>query len=72
MKSVHDRMPVILPTEETQQNWLSDISLEKTLSLLQPLSEGYLEVFPVSPKVNSPGYNEPDLYQPIQLPPTLF
>lgn len=72
MKSVHDRMPVILPTEEAQQNWLSDISLEKTLNLLQPLSEGHLEVFPVSQKVNSPSYNEPDLYQPIQLPPTLF
>lgn len=72
MKSVHDRMPVILPTEETQQNWLGDISLEKTLNLLQPLSEGHLEVFPVSQKVNSPSYNEPDLYQPIQLPPTLF
>lgn len=72
MKQVHDRMPVILPTEEIQQNWLGDISLEKTLNLLQPLVEGHLEVFPVSQKVNSPSYNEPDLYQPIQLPPTLF
>lgn len=72
MKTVHDRMPVILPTEQAQQDWLSDLTLEQTLDMLQTLGEGQLDVFPVSQKVNSPTYNESELYQPIQLPPTLF
>jgi putative SOS response-associated peptidase YedK len=72
MKTVHDRMPVILPTEEAQKNWLKDLTLEQTLDMLQTLGEGQLDVFPVSQKVGSPDYNESELYQPIQLPPTLF
>ena len=72
MKTVHDRMPVILPTEELQQDWLSELKLGQTLDMLQTLGEGQLDVFPVSQKVNSVAYNSADLYQPIQLPPTLF
>ena len=72
MKTVHDRMPVILSTEQAQKNWLSELTLEQTLDMLQTLGEGQLDIFPVSEKVNSPSYNEAELYQPIQLPPTLF
>lgn len=72
MKAVHDRMPVILPTEEAQKNWLSDLKLEHTLDMLQTLGEGQLDVFPVSQKVNSPSFNKAELYQQIELPPTLF
>jgi putative SOS response-associated peptidase YedK len=72
MKAVHDRMPVIFSTEQAQQDWLSDLSLEETLNMLQTLGDGQLEVFPVSQKVNSTSYNDKDLFQPIQLPPTFF
>ena len=72
MKTVHDRMPVILPTEQAQKDWLSDLTLEQTLDMLQTLGDGQLDVFPVSQKVNSPSFNEAELYQQIDLPPTLF
>ena len=72
MKMVHDRMPVILSTEEAQQHWLTDLKLGETLDMLQTLGEGQLDVFPVSQKVNSTTFNKAELYQPIQLPPTLF
>jgi len=72
MKRVHDRMPVIFPNMDSQTEWLSDINLETTLNMLQTLKDDSLNVFPVSSKVNSPDYNEEDLYNAIQLPPTLF
>ncbi len=72
MQRVHDRMPVIFPNMESQEQWLNDISLEETLNLLQPLKDDSLNVFPVSSKVNSVNYNDSDLYNAIELPPTLF
>lgn len=71
MADIHDRMPVILEGEEARA-WLEDISLERTLNLLQTPPDGLLDIFPVSKRVNSVHCNSPDLYQRITLPPTLF
>jgi putative SOS response-associated peptidase YedK len=72
MQRVHDRMPVIFPNMETQAQWLSNIDLETALNMLQTLKDDSLNVFPVSSKVNSVASNSPDLYDAVQLPPTLF
>ncbi len=72
MSKVHDRMPIILSTQEEQKKWLEELKLEEILNMMQTLKSGCLDVFPVSDRVNSYKNNEPELYQPIQLPPTLF
>ncbi len=72
MSEVHNRMPVIFREREMMQQWMAEQSLQETLELLQPVENGSLDVFPVSPKANKPSYNEPDLYERIKLPPTLF
>lgn len=72
MKEIHNRMPVIFPNKELQTTWLEETRLEYILSLLQPMESGYLNVYPVSNKVNKPTYNERDLYNQVKLPPTLF
>lgn len=72
MQNIHDRMPVILPSEEMQQDWLKDLPLEDTLNMMQTLSDGQLNVFPISEKVNKVSNNSADLYHQIELPPTLF
>ncbi|WP_026695260.1 SOS response-associated peptidase [Peribacillus kribbensis] len=63
---VHDRMPVILP-EEAYDDWLdpslSDITLLK--SLLVPYSAEEMDKYEVSPKVNSPRNNTPELLVPV-------
>jgi putative SOS response-associated peptidase YedK len=72
MSTLHDRMPVILSTAETQQQWLSAIPLEKTLELLRPVPDKTLAMYRVSDKINKPGYDGPDLQEPVPEPWRLF
>lgn len=55
MRPIHDRMPAIL-TEEEENLWLdfhlTDIS--RLLSVLKPWDENNLDIYQVSPAVNSP------------------
>ncbi len=69
---IHSRMPVILDTKEKQAEWLGDISLTKTKSLLSSLQNGLLKSYPVTPKVNATNYDEPDIHVEIQELPDLF
>src|SRR5512134_1686480 len=58
---IHDRMPVITP-EDDYDLWL-DPSLhdgEALLPLLKPYPSGQMECYPVTPKVNSFRYNDPE------------
>lgn len=65
MKGLHDRMPVILQKEE-EQSWLDPKTDIATLhSLLKPYSDGFLEAHQVSPLVNSPKNNTPELMEEI-------
>jgi putative SOS response-associated peptidase YedK len=64
IKPIHHRMPVIMPRENEDQ-WL-DPSLEDKnalLSLLKPYLPEDMELYPVSPKMNSPVYDSPENIQ---------
>lgn len=72
MSDLHDRMPVILPDLESQRLWLSALPLNEVLALLQPLHDGQLSLYRVSEKLNKPGYDGPDLQEPMPEELTLF
>jgi putative SOS response-associated peptidase YedK len=64
--ALHDRMPVILSPDDWPL-WLdttvSDVDLLS--QLLRPLPDDELELLPVSPRVNSPHNEGPDLIEPV-------
>ncbi len=63
MNDLHDRMPLLLTTEEQRQEWLFGKPEEamEQLSLVTP--DGLLEKYRVSVKLNTPAYDEPDLHE---------
>lgn len=66
IKSIHDRMPVILKPED-EKTWL-DPSIHNPNELnhlLKPLSEEVMEAYEVANLVNSPKNNYPDLIKRI-------
>lgn len=66
MEPIHNRMPVILSPED-RDCWLDPTADREALrSLLRPYAGDDLEVYPVSPKVNSPRYSEPDCIRPLE------
>lgn len=66
MKTIHDRMPVILKPED-ESTWLEPGLLEnhKLESLLIPYDDHLMETYEVSPLVNSPKNNTIELIQKI-------
>jgi putative SOS response-associated peptidase YedK len=62
---VHDRMPVILASEDYER-WL-DPSRADGRELLEPYRAAELEAFPVSPQVNSPQYDGPECIAPLAI-----
>lgn len=60
MRRIHDRMPVLL-AEKDWSAWLS----EPRKDLLVPAPEDALQAWPVSPRVNSNRYHEPDAIEPL-------
>ena len=62
VRSVHDRMPVILRHDD-YRTWLE---AEDPRELLVPCPEEMLECFPVSSRVNSPKNDAPDLISPAR------
>jgi putative SOS response-associated peptidase YedK len=66
IRSIHDRMPVIVPLKNAQ-SWL-DPGLTDTRKLteyLKPIDADALEAWPVSPQVNSPTHQGADLIRPL-------
>jgi putative SOS response-associated peptidase YedK len=62
--AVHDRMPAILP-REAEAAWLDPTTRpERVGSLLAPHPADEMEAFEVSPEVNSPAVDRPDLIIP--------
>jgi putative SOS response-associated peptidase YedK len=59
MKSIHDRMPVILP-EDAYRSWLD----QADSSMLNPFDPSTMEAFPVSTYVNSPKNQGPKCLEP--------
>ncbi|KZT59580.1 DUF159-domain-containing protein [Calocera cornea HHB12733] len=68
MSFLHDRMPVILSTEEEIKMWLdptiTEWSNEKLGKLLRPY-EGHLESYPVAAEVGNVRKDSPTFIQPI-------
>lgn len=61
MKPIHDRMPVML-SPEAEALWLDgEETQEELLSLLQPYDADKMKAYAVSPLVNSPHNNVPDV-----------
>jgi putative SOS response-associated peptidase YedK len=72
---LHDRMPVVLP-EPAWDLWLDPTVGDPAFleQMLTPAPDDVLAVHPVSPRVNSPRNEGPELIQPYAEPlePTLF
>jgi putative SOS response-associated peptidase YedK len=65
MKSIHDRMPVILHRED-EDIWLKDELLDQDIAeLLLTPEDGYLKMFEVSSDVNNVRHNDKRLILPI-------
>jgi putative SOS response-associated peptidase YedK len=65
VSQIHTRMPVIL-REQDEAAWLNpSLELDAAQALLVPLPAELLMAYEVSPKVNSPAYNTPDVLQPV-------
>jgi putative SOS response-associated peptidase YedK len=67
LSPIHDRMPAIIP-EDKDDLWLDpDISdKERLMQLLRPYPAGEMEFYEVSPMVNKPEYDSPDLIKPVK------
>lgn len=65
VKTIHDRMPVILPRDK-EDFWLDPTNedKEKLLSILKPYPAEEMIAFEVSTDVNSPQHNTPSNIQP--------
>ena len=66
LKSVHDRMPVILPTE-AEDVWLNPQTHDPVvlLPLLKPYPAEEMKVYPVSTIMNSARHDTPECVVPI-------
>lgn len=66
---VHNRMPAIL-LPENEDLWLDpDQGEPETLTaLLRPYPAREMEAYPISPRVNSPSNDSPDLLEPVPAP----
>ncbi|GEO07477.1 DUF159 family protein [Adhaeribacter aerolatus] len=61
VQEVHDRMPVIL-TSEAEELWLNnDEPVEALLDLLKPYDAAAMKAYPISPLINSPQNNMPEV-----------
>ncbi len=67
VRPIHDRMPVILPAE-TWARWLDPgfRDVEALGGMLRPFDADRMEAYPVSPRVNSPSHEGPELLEPLR------
>lgn len=70
MEEIHDRMPVIIRGED-QDLWLDPASPPAEADwqrLTRPIPDRFIEVHPVSTKVNSPRNDDPSCIEPVDPP----
>jgi putative SOS response-associated peptidase YedK len=72
LEPIHSRMPVVLD-EDDWDEWLdpADPDLALLEGMLRPAPDDWLEVYPVSSRVNSPDNNDAGLIRPVE-PDTLL
>ena len=62
MASIHNRMPVILPTRAAEQAWLDDgRDVAAHRQLLVPYDAAAMREYAISKRVNSPANNDPEV-----------
>lgn len=67
MAPIHDRMPMLLQSEERQQQWLNgDTALNDVLGLLRTPKAGTLSYYPVSALVGNVRNNGPELHEAVE------
>jgi putative SOS response-associated peptidase YedK len=72
LEPVHSRMPVVLD-EADWEHWLDPAAddLDALEAMLRPAPDDWLEIYPVSTRVNSPDNNDAELVQRVE-PDTLL
>ncbi len=64
MKSIHDRMPVILP-KEREKDWLEEGNPTVLKEMLVPYDSQLMEAYPISKAVNKPINNGPEIIKEV-------
>jgi putative SOS response-associated peptidase YedK len=64
LAQIHNRMPVILP-EEHHAAWLGEISVPDLKPLLRPFPASEMKMLEISPRVNRPENNDPEIIRPF-------
>ena len=64
VKSIHDRMPVILPKDK-EERWLNEIPIEEAIELLKPYETKDIKAYAISTLVNSPTNNILEILTPV-------
>jgi putative SOS response-associated peptidase YedK len=64
LAQIHDRMPVILP-EEFHAVWLGESEMTDLKTLLRPFPADEMEMFEISPRVNSARNNDAEILRPV-------
>ena len=65
---IHNRMPVLLHPDD-EATWLNpEASLAQAQACLKPFPAYLLRIGAVSPKVNSPAHNSPEILQHVDMP----
>jgi putative SOS response-associated peptidase YedK len=72
LAALHHRMPALLLTEEEQRLWITPSPVEDLVRVLKPTPPGLLTWYPVSERLNKPGFDHPSLHEPATPLPTLF
>lgn len=72
MKTLHNRMPVLLNSEKEQEKWLAAEELNDVLDLLVIPRDDILTMHRVSASLNKVTNNFPELHHEIPETPTLF
>ncbi|QNF35641.1 SOS response-associated peptidase [Adhaeribacter swui] len=68
IRSLHDRMPAILPPGE-EMVWLQYYSKSQNyLDQIKAFPADQMTAYTISKKINTPGYNEPDILEPYTWP----
>ena len=65
MSGVHDRMPVVLAKADLQQAWLGELTEDDIRELTSTPPDGTLDMYEVSPLVNSVRNNGPELHDSL-------
>jgi putative SOS response-associated peptidase YedK len=70
---LHNRMPVLLETEDKRENWLADdVTKEELIKIMVSSPSAYLTSYPVSPLVNNIRVKNGALHDKVDSPLYLF